>query len=124
MRHGGMLSLILVGFFVAAAVLLPSSANSQALKSRFQTALENAHQEYGFPGATAAYILPDCTVEVVAAGLADKDHRLPMRPESRMLAASIGKTFVAATVLALAQEGRLNVEDPISTRLDDRPWFR
>ena len=40
-----------------------------------------------------------------------------------MMAASIGKRFAAATVLALAREGKLRLDDPVSTWLGDRPWF-
>ena len=40
-----------------------------------------------------------------------------------MLAASIGKTFVGALVLALVEEGKLQLDNVISTWLGDRPWF-
>lgn len=122
-RQVAFLSIGLLGLIAVQAVSQPVPANSQILKTQFEKELENIHDEYGFPGATAAYILPDGTVEVVATGLADKDHEIPMTPESRMLVASIGKTFVAATVLALTGDGRLNIDDEISKWLDDRPWF-
>lgn len=95
----------------------------QPLEGQFQRELDALHDEYSFPGATAAYILADGTVGVAATGLSDVEARTPMKAESRMLAASIGKSFVAATVLALAQEGRLRLDDPISRWLGDRPWF-
>ncbi len=122
--HRVSLLFVFVSLFAAAAFMQPVPSNAQTLKARFQTELEDIQRAYGLPGATAAYILPDGTVDVVATGLADKRHELPMTPESRMLAASIGKTFVAATVLALVDEGRLTIEDPISKWLEDRPWFR
>ena len=40
-----------------------------------------------------------------------------------MLAASIGKTFVASTVLDLESEGRLSRKDLLSVHLGDRLWF-
>ena len=46
-----------------------------------------------------------------------------MTPKTRMLAASIGKTFVSATVLALESEGRLSRADLLADHLGDRPWF-
>ena len=113
----------LPGLMFATAIYHPAPANSLALKARFQSELETLHDQYQFPGATAAYILPDGTVEVVATGLADVELKIPMTPQSRMLAASIGKTFVGATVVALAQEGVLSLDDPISKWLGDRPWF-
>ncbi|WP_204138088.1 serine hydrolase [Halomicronema sp. CCY15110] len=88
-----------------------------------QTVLDEAQHQYGFPGATAAYVLPDGTVGVVATGLADRETATPMTVRSRMLAASIGKTFVGATAIALAQAGRLDLDAPISRYVGDRPWF-
>ena len=76
-----------------------------------------------FPGATAAIALPDGTVMTAATGLADVEAGRAMTPETPMLAASIGKSFVAATVLALESEGRLSRDDLLSVHLGDRPWF-
>ncbi len=98
-------------------------SNGLDLNTKFQAELEALHAQYRFPGATAAFILPDGTVDVFAVGLADVELGIPMVPESRMLAASIGKTFVGATVAALAEEGLLSLDDPVSKWLGDRAWF-
>ena len=113
--------LLLVG--VGISLTVPTAGHAQDIKTRFQTELENLRDQYDFPGATAAYILPDGTVEAVATGLADVDETIPMSAESRMLAASIGKTFASATVLSLVHDGSLELDAPISTWLADRPWF-
>ncbi|MEA1989211.1 MAG: serine hydrolase domain-containing protein [Pseudomonadota bacterium] len=89
----------------------------------FQAALDGFQEEYGFPGATAAYVLRDGTTGVVATGLADVEDGTLMTVRSRMLTASIGKTFVGATVLALAREGVLDLDAPVSRWLGDRQWF-
>jgi D-alanyl-D-alanine carboxypeptidase len=85
--------------------------------------LDAFRKEYRFPGATAAYILPDGEVGVAAIGIADLRTNTEMTPQSRMLAASIGKTFVGATVVALARDRRLGLDDPISDWLGHRDWF-
>ena len=95
----------------------------QERNSRFQEALDALRREYGFPGATAAFILPDGTVEMAATGFADLEAREPMTPGSRMLTASIGKSFVAAAVLGLSLDGALDLQDPLARWLGDRPWF-
>jgi D-alanyl-D-alanine carboxypeptidase len=101
----------------------PVSDPGLPLDRRFQAELDALHQELGIPGATAAYALPDGSLGVAAAGLADTEAGTPMTVDSRMLAASIGKTIVGALALALAQEGKLNLDDPVSRWLGDRPWF-
>lgn len=88
-----------------------------------QSLLDGFHADYGFPGATAAIALPDGAVVSVATGLSDKEAQTPMTPDTPMLAASIGKSFVAATALSLEAEGVLARSDLVSSVLDDRDWF-
>jgi D-alanyl-D-alanine carboxypeptidase len=90
---------------------------------RLQTCLDETRAEYGFPGATAAIVLGDGILVTAATGFADVEAGVPMTPASRMLAASIGKTFVGATVLALAAERRLMLDAPIAQYLSDHAWF-
>ncbi len=112
----------------AAALLLlaagPVAAEPAAdLSVQIEATLDEYRDHYGFPGATVAIAQPDGTVATAASGLADIEAGRPMTPETRMLAASIGKTFVAATVLALESEGRLGPADRLAEHLGDRPWF-
>lgn len=100
-----------------------AAAESIDLQRQFQATLDAFQQKYGFPGATAAFVLPDGEVGVAAAGLADIRTATAMTPRSRMLAASIGKTFVSAAIVALARDGRLDLDDPVSDWLGHRDWF-
>ncbi len=76
-----------------------------------------------FPGATAAFILPDGRVFGFATGLSDVDDEIPMTPDLRMGSGSIGKTYVAAVALQLAMTGELDLDAPVSTWLGDEEWF-
>lgn len=80
----------------------------------FQNALERLRTDHEFPGATAAYVLPDGRVCAFATGLDDVELKVPMRPESRMLAGSIGKSFVAAVALALVEERKMSLDDTVA----------
>lgn len=114
---------IILGLVFVTLQYVPAVSGSMELRAQFESELQALHDQYRFPGATAAFILPDGTVEKFAVGRADLELNTAMSPESRMLAASIGKTFVGATVLALAEEGKLNLDDAISVWLSERPWF-
>ena len=94
------------------------------INSSIQCELDRLREKHGFPGATCAYVLPDGNVGEAATGFADKETKEPMTPKSRMLAASIGKTFVATTILDLAHEGRLDLDDYISSWLGEKSWYR
>jgi len=66
--------------------------------TRLTATLDDFHGRYGLPGATAAILLSDGTTVTAATGLADIEGGRAMTSDTPMLAASIGKTFVAATV--------------------------
>jgi D-alanyl-D-alanine carboxypeptidase len=105
---------------IVAGLVLAGPALAQ---DRVQDALDALRLEHGFPGAAVAWSGPGDAVQTRVTGMSDPDAGVPITAESRMLAASIGKSFVAAAALALQAEGTLSLDDPISVRLGDRPWF-
>lgn len=94
-----------------------------SLNQLIRKELTSLRHLYNFPGASCTYILPDGKIDTIAIGMADVEKNMRMMPHTRMLAASIGKSFVAATILQLAGQGQLNLEDKISKWLGDYPWF-
>ncbi len=96
---------------------------TQERNHRLKSALNLLRDQFHFPGATVSYIFSNGEAGTVATGLADIENEQPMTSDSRMLAASIGKTFVAATVIALAKENRLSLDDPLSKWLGEREWY-
>ncbi|MBW2368797.1 MAG: beta-lactamase family protein [Deltaproteobacteria bacterium] len=90
---------------------------------RFQVELDRLREKKNSPGMTAAFALPDGRVFGFASGVADKESGEPMTPDSRMLSASIGKTYVAATAISLILDGKLDLDDKIEKWLGDASWF-
>ena len=114
----------MIGLAFAGLLHMPSvNAKNLPLQVQVQKLLNSFRRDYGFPGATATYVLPDGQIGDTAIGLADVRNGTPMTPATRMLAASIGKTFVGATVIALSRKGRLGLDDPVAEWLGDRNWF-
>lgn len=111
---------------VLLATLLAACASQPATDraTRFQAEIDRIRQQYGFPGMTAAYVLRDGTSISAASGLADVEAKVPMADHPRMLAASTGKSFVGALCIALALEGRLSLDDPVSRWLGKYDWFK
>ncbi len=108
------------------ALALLVGCAAQQREADFEGALTSAARaiivDYDLPGMTVAMAGPDGAV-TVATGVANREDEALMTPETTMLAASIGKTFVAATVLQLSEQGTLALDDPISRWLGDRVWF-
>ena len=89
----------------------------------FEAELKGIHDSGSFPGATAAFALPDGRVGAVAVGVSDREQQTPMTQDHRMLSGSIGKTFVAATALQLIQEGKLELDATVSSLLGHNDWY-
>jgi D-alanyl-D-alanine carboxypeptidase len=114
----------------ALAILPPSSipptpqASPSRLKAEVQAQLTHFQTTNGFPGATVAVVLPDGAEFAVAAGLADTENKIPLRPSDRMLAGSIGKTFFATIFLQMISAGHMKLDDKVSRWLGSEPWFQ
>jgi len=108
---------------VSAAPTTVTPVHVVDLELALRAQLERERARLEFPGATAAYVLPDGRSGSVAVGFGDAELRLPMRPDSRMPAGSIGKTFVAALALSLVADGKLSLDDHLSKWLGNEDWF-
>ncbi len=93
------------------------------LKARVQAKLDDLREKAEFPGVSVGFVLADGRSAGVASGLADADRNTPLKPGDRLLAGSVGKTFVAAVVLQLAEEGKLDLDDKLEKWLGKEVWF-
>lgn len=75
------------------------------------------------PGVSVAAVLPDGRTIAVAGGLSDPDTAKPMTPSTRLMSGSTGKTFAAATAMALVDAGKLDLDAPIAPLFADAPWY-
>ncbi len=112
---------ILCAAMLAACAIHQSPADHT---TQFQAETDRVRIEFGFPGITAACVLEDGTIVTAASGLADVEANVPMTDNTRMLSASIGKSFVGALCIAQALEGRLDLDEPISRWIDSFDWFQ
>ena len=93
-----------------------AEAPSQA--PRFQAALEAARAMAGAYGITFAAVRDGELLWSGSSGRA-RDGRTELEPGTPLVIGSVTKTFVAATVLQLAEEGRLRLQDPVRKHLPE-----
>src|SRR5688572_27954780 len=98
-------------------------ANKSTLETALQVKLEEWHKAGNFPGATVGVVLANGESLGLAVGFSDRQTRSPMKPNDRMLAGSVGKTFAAATALQLIKEGKIGLDDRIEKYLGRESWF-
>ena len=116
-------SILMIGLFPVAAQKPVTTVGTNVLKIELQMKLDEWHKAGKFPGATLGVVLADGESFGLAVGYSDRDAKSPMKPDDRMLAGSVGKTFAAATALQLVKEGKINLDDKIEKYLGQESWF-
>ena len=107
----GVLTAVAIGVAVPALALVGWAATRDDDGQELGALLDRV-VDAGAPGALIV-VKDGSTVRVAARGFADRDAARPMRPDDRFRIGSVTKTFVAALVLQLVEEGRLRLDDPI-----------
>jgi CubicO group peptidase (beta-lactamase class C family) len=79
--------------------------------------LRRLQAEHRLPGVSAAVVSAGEVVWAEAVGLAAADGTAAT-PDTQYRIGSVSKTFAAAAVLLLAEEGRLDLDDPLRRHLD------
>jgi D-alanyl-D-alanine carboxypeptidase len=82
--------------------------------------LEDHRQRLYIPGVAIALTNRQELLFEREYGLANLDSGEPLNPEHLFQFGSIGKTFTSIAILQLAEEGKLDLDDEVSTHL---PWF-
>lgn len=119
-------------FFILVIVIMIMALNACSyssekkhltLEKKLQISLDTIQKTVKFPGATLAIIMPDNTMINLATGYSDKEDKIKMEKDYRMFVGSTGKTFVAAVLMKLVEEGRLSLNDPLSKYFKDTDWY-
>ncbi len=121
MNSSRSLPLILVIVCLNTACSVPTKQTA-TLETQLRTEVTAILDGYDFPGITAAVVNGQTSLSV-AAGFANLEAVRLMTTDTPMLAASIGKTYVAASVMQLSAEGILKLDAPISDWLGNKVWF-
>ena len=82
--------------------------------------VEERLEQWRLPGLAIAIVARDGLVASAGFGLADVARNEPVTPETRFAIGSIGKSFTAAVLMRLCEEGRVDLGAPLTAYL---PWF-
>jgi D-alanyl-D-alanine carboxypeptidase len=105
---------------IAIAPREPDGPSATAItRTALQARLDQLRERYGIPGISVTILFPDGTAWVGVSGLADVATRSPVTPSTSFAIASVTKTFTAALILALAEDGRLALDDQVRKYLPD-----
>jgi D-alanyl-D-alanine carboxypeptidase len=122
-RFFPLLLLLAVGTVRAADPKPLTEQQFKQLRETVQAKLDDLRAAAEFPGVTVGFVLADGRSAGVSSGFADAAKKVPLKPDDRMLAGSIGKTYVAAVVLQLVEEKKLGLDDKLEKWLGKEPWY-
>jgi D-alanyl-D-alanine carboxypeptidase len=91
------------------------------MQDRLQTILDGFVAK-GIVGASAAIARASGSLVAAAAGLADRDRRIKATPSHLFKIGSVTKSFVAATMMRLAEDGVVDVKAPIARWFPSLPY--
>ncbi|MEO5648128.1 MAG: serine hydrolase domain-containing protein, partial [Chitinophagaceae bacterium] len=77
--------------------------------------------ERNIPGLSLAVIRDDVPVKVKGYGFSDIENKITVNPETIFQSGSVGKQFTATAILQLKEEGKLKLDDKISTYFKEAP---
>ena len=128
MQKVGMPGLILS---TALALMLFSCKGNKQLKTDsnvemtrlLQARLDSLTENQIVPGATLSVRFGDGTNISLASGLADVENKTPVKPDDIMLSGSVGKTYVAAVILKLYEQGLIDLKAKAISWFQDTDWF-
>jgi D-alanyl-D-alanine carboxypeptidase len=94
---------------------------TRLVREALDARLELLRAKYGFPGISAAIRFADGSTWQGTAGLADVAARRPVTRDTAFSVASVSKTFTAALILALIEDGRLGLDAPAKAYVPTLP---
>ena len=92
-----------------------------AENAEFEALLESGVAQ-GLPGVGLLVHDPQLGYWTGTRGMADFATHAPLAPCNRFQVGSITKTFIATAIMLLVDQGRLGLDDPLSTRLPQGEW--
>jgi D-alanyl-D-alanine carboxypeptidase len=84
-----------------------------ATRLALQRQLDRLRERYAIPGISVAIVLPDGATWLGVSGMADVAAGEAVTRSTSFAVASVSKTFTAALILALAEEGRIDLDAPV-----------
>ena len=105
----------------AAALLLASLSLPWVRADAVDDLLTAEIQKRHLPGLSVAVVRDGEIIKTAAYGLADLELDVQATPKTVFQIQSITKTFTAAAILLLAEEGKLALDDPVAKHLEGTP---
>ncbi|MES2112340.1 MAG: serine hydrolase domain-containing protein, partial [Bacteroidota bacterium] len=98
-------------------------ASAQSLPDSTIKKIDNLFKYWDYnnsPGYAIGIVKNDSLIFAKGYGMANLEYNIPIKPETIFHMASVSKQFTAFSIVLLARQGKLNLDDDIRKYL---PWF-
>jgi D-alanyl-D-alanine carboxypeptidase len=89
------------------------------VRARLQLELDRLRKKLGIPGVSVTIIFRDGTSWTGTSGLANVGRKVAVAPDTGFAIGSVSKTYTAALILALVDEGRIALDTSARTYIPD-----
>jgi len=89
------------------------------IRRALQARLDDLRERYAIPGISVTIIFPDGTRWVGSSGLADVEAGREVNPKTKFAVASVSKTFTAALIMALEEDGKVALDATVRSYLPE-----
>lgn len=110
-------------FLFSWVICADMDAQTDELVEDLQTTLDEIVNDLDLPGITMSIALSDDVSISLASGYADREGRIRMRSDDRMLSGSVGKSLVSAIALRAFAEHGISLDTRVSDFLSDKKWY-
>jgi D-alanyl-D-alanine carboxypeptidase len=106
---------------LVAAIAVASVDQVVAHADRVDDLIKAEMKRQNVPGLSLVVLKDGKIIKTAGYGFANIKLQIPATPETVYKIASVSKQFIATGIMLLIQEGRLNLDDPISKHLEGTP---
>ncbi len=115
----------LIFFFIISLFFVNLTPKNEIdLSAKLQPLLDKIADYKEIPGVTFSVLLKGEKRIDLASGYSDKENRIQMIPGDIMFSGSIGKTYAAAVIFQLAEEGKLSLDDHVLKFFKEESWIK
>src|SRR5688572_7117224 len=96
---------------------------AQPSHERLQFKLDSLRTAGNFPGLSISIIDKDNKTNSFVSGFSDVEKQIPLTAKHLLMQGSVGKTYVAAIAIVLIKNGKLGLDEKVSTYLSKYDWY-
>ena len=97
--------------------------SAQPSHERLQFKLDSLRAIGNFPGLSISIVDEDNTIKTFVSGFSDLEKKIPLSAKHLLMQGSVGKTYVAAIAIMLIKNGKLSLDEKVSSYLSGYSWF-